>query len=156
MQRFDFPLDRLLKIKRQLEQIAEQKQQRAGGEVAAAEAALRGLHDQLTRMSDRMVAAVGRPTAAGQWAVAAGQSEWIGQAIRAAEGEVAAAGERLRAAADERAALATEVEALATLRGQRWERWRHEAQKIAQEQLDELGLRRWQAARDEAAGPESP
>ncbi|MDB5312216.1 MAG: Flagellar FliJ protein [Gemmataceae bacterium] len=156
MKRFEFPLDRLLKLKRQLEQIAELEQGRAQEAVGRARAALQEHHDQLTRVAEHITASVGRAVAPHQWTAAAAESDRIGHAIRAAEQEVAAAEHQLVAAAQKRAQLATEVEALSTLRRQQWEQWRQEAQKADQQRLDELGLRRWQAARDEMVGPAEP
>jgi flagellar export protein FliJ len=156
VKRFDFPLDRVLKIKRQLERVAELEQQRAGDAVNRARAILQRHHDELTRVSDHVLAGVGRPVAAHHWAAASDLSGRIGQSIQAAEAEVDAAEKRLRAAAQKRARVATEVEAIATLRRQQWDEWRQEAQQVDQERLDELGLRRWQAARDEATSPPEP
>ncbi|MBX9578676.1 MAG: hypothetical protein K2X87_00060, partial [Gemmataceae bacterium] len=81
-------------------------------------------------------------------------SDRLGRSIAAAEEAVAAAEEKLAAAARRRTELATEAEALATLRQKRWDEWRREAQKADQEVLDELGLRRWQAALPEAGPPD--
>lgn len=156
MKRFEFSLDRLLKVKRQLEQLAELEQQRARAEVDRTRAALQGLRDQLARVAEHMGASLGRPMAAHQWAAASEMSERLGRSIEASEQEVAKAEGRLQVAAQERAQIATEVEALSTLRQQQWDQWRQDAQQADQERLDELGLRRWQAARGEAASPQEP
>ncbi|MBA4065306.1 MAG: flagellar export protein FliJ [Isosphaera sp.] len=156
MKRFEFSLDRLLTIKRQLEKLAELEQQRAAAAVERAREKLRGLREQLARVSERFAAAVGSAMTPQQWGSASDLAERLGDGIRAAEDEAAAAERKLAAAAQERAQVATEVEALATLRRQQWDRWRQEAQRADQDRLDELGLRRWQAARDEGAGPQAP
>lgn len=156
MNRFEFSLDRLLKVKRQLERLAELEQQRARDAADQARAKLAGFQDQLARVSEQFTAAVGRPMVPNQWAVASDMSERLGHSIRASEQEVTAAEEKLLAASQERAQLATEVEALATLRQQQWDQWRQEARQADQERLDELIQRRWQAARggEPAGGPQ--
>lgn len=146
MKRFEFSLDRLLRVKRQLERVAELEQQRAQEATDRARAHLQALRDQLDSISDRISASVGRVMVPQQWAAAAGMAERVGASIQASEREVAAAEQRLLAAAQERTQLATEVEALATLRRQQAEKWQQEAQKYDQTQLDELVQQRWQAA----------
>jgi flagellar FliJ protein len=157
VKRFEFSLDRLLKVKKQLERLAELEQSRARDVVERAQANLRGLEDQLAAVSGRFAAAVGSAMTPSQWASASDMAERLGQSIRQAEQDVEAAEQKLMAASQERAQIATEVEALATLRQQQWERWQQEAQKADQERLDELGLRRWQEARGGAVGgPQAP
>ena len=156
MRRFEFSLDRLLKLKRQLEKIAELEQVRAQEAVAKARATLQEHRDQLARVAEHITASVGRAVAPHQWAAAADVSERIGQAIKTAEQDVTAAEQQLDTAARERSQLATEVEALATLRQQQWDKWRQEAQKADQERIGELVLRRWQAERDETADAMEP
>jgi flagellar export protein FliJ len=154
VKRFEFSLDRLLKVKQQLERLAELEQQRAREAVDQARAQLDTLRHQLARVSDQFTAAVGRPMAPHQWASAYDLSERIGQSIRTVEQAVVDAEEKLRAAAQERAQVATEVEALTTLRQQQWGQWRQEARAADQSRLDEVGLRRWMAA--QTGGPGSP
>ncbi|HEY1188709.1 MAG TPA: flagellar FliJ family protein [Gemmata sp.] len=146
MKRFEFSLDRLLRVKKQLERLAELEQQRAQEATERARATLQGLRDQLDRISDRISASVGRVMAPQQWASASGMAERVGVSIRESEQEVQAAEQRLIAAAQERAQLATEVEALSTLRRQQAEKWQLEAQKYDQNQLDEMIQQRRQAA----------
>lgn len=146
MKRFEFSLDRLLRVKKQLEHIAELEQRRAQDATEKARAHLQSLRDQLDRIADHISASVGRAMAPQHWASAAEMTERVGQSIQASEREVAAAEQRLHAAAQERAQLATEVEALSTLRRQQVEKWQQEAQKADQNQLDELIQQRWQAA----------
>jgi flagellar export protein FliJ len=149
VKRFEFSLDRLLRVKRQLERLAELEQRRAQDAVEAARATLQGFRDQLDRVSDQFSAAVGRAMAPHQWAFASDMAERLGRSIRQSEQEVAAAEQKLLVAAQERAQLATEVEAISTLRQQQWALWKQEAQKADQDRLDEVGLRLWQRTRDE-------
>lgn len=153
MKRFEFSLDRLLKVKRQVERLAELEQQRARQAVDDARSRLDHLREQLGRVSDQFTASIGLAMAPMQWATASDMSERIGQSIRLAEDDVAAAEEKLHAAAQERAQVATEVEALSTLRQQQWDQWHREASIADQGRLDEVGLSRWVAdhARREAS-----
>ncbi|MBP3960879.1 flagellar FliJ family protein [Gemmata sp. G18] len=151
MKRFEFSLDRLLRVKKQLEHIAELEQKRAQEATERARATLLALRDQLDRISDKISASVGRVMAPQQWASASDMAERVGVSIRASETEVAEAEQRLHAAAQERAQLATEVEALSTLRRQQVEKWQQEAQKSDQNQLDELIQQRWQSAQNAPA-----
>ena len=153
MKKFEFHLDGLLRVKRQLENLAELEQQKAQMRVAEAAAKVTALSDQLAKASDHMAGRVGHAMAAGEWATAFSRAEQLGKQIAAAKQEVLAAQQVLESARRERVQVATEVEALSTLRGQQWEQWRQEVAKADQERLDELGLRRWSAqlARTEAA-----
>ena len=155
MKRFEFSLERLLRIKRQQERMAELEQRRAQDVVAQARARLDALRDQLVRISDRFSAAIGHAMAPQQWAAAYDMTERLGTSIHVSEGEVEQAEQKLLVAAQERAQLATEVEAISTLRRQQWELWRQEAQKADQDRLDEVGLRLWQNAQDDGAPAEA-
>lgn len=148
MKRFEFSLDRLLKVKKQLERLAELEQGRARDAADQARARVADFRAQLDRVADQY--AVGRAMTPTQWAGAADWSERLGRSIRAAEDEAAAAEAKYAAAAQERATLATEVEALTTLRQQQWDKWRQEAKAADQDRLDEVGLRRWMAAQQDA------
>ena len=155
MKRFEFSLDRLLRVKRQLERLAELEQQRAQQAVEQARATLEGFRGRLAEISDRFALSVGRAMTPQQWVSAADMSERLGNSIRAAEHEVTLAEQKLLTAAQERAQLATEVEAISTLRKRQWEQWRQEAEKADQERLDEVSLRLWQNARDEELAEEA-
>lgn len=149
MKRFEFSLERLLRVKRQQQHLAELEQRRAQDVVEQARAKLDRFRDQLTGISDRYAAAIGRAMTPVQWASASDMAERLGHSIRTSENEVSVAEQKLHAAAQQRAELATEVEAISTLRQQQWDTWRHEAQKADQDRLDEVGLRLWQKAQDE-------
>lgn len=146
MKRFVFSLERLLRVKRQLERIAELEMRRAQEATEKARAQLQALRDQLDSLSNKISASVGRVMPPQQWAAASGMAERVGVSIQASEREVTAAEQRLLAAAQERTQLATEVEALSTLRRQQAEKWQQEVQKYDQNQLDEMVQQRWQAA----------
>lgn len=154
MTRFAFPLDRLLKVKRQLEKLAEAKLRRAQEARDAARAAAHELRERQAGVSAYMTDSLGRGFDPTRWAAASDLSEQIGTQIAAADAAVLAAAAEFDRAAAARTEAATEVEALTTLRRQQFEKWRDDAAKAAQEQLDEVGLRRWQAAKA-AAAPEA-
>ena len=157
VKQFEFSLDRLLKVKRQLERLAEMEQLRAREAVDRARANLQEFREQLTRVADQLNASIGRPMAAFQWTSVYDLADRLGQSIRTSEQEVTETEQKLLAAAQERAQIAAEVEALANLRQQQWTQWRQEAQKVDQDRLDEIGMRQWQAARGETmGGPQSP
>jgi flagellar protein FliJ len=157
VKQFEFSLDRLLKVKQQLERLAEMEQQRAREAVDCARANLQELRDQLTRIADQLNASVGRPMAPFQWTSVYDLADRLGQSIKTSEQDLVEKERKFQIAAQERAQVATEVEALVNLRQQQWAQWRQETQKADQDRLDELGMRQWQAARGEAmGGPQSP
>ena len=147
MKRFEFNLDGLLRVKRQLEHLAELEQLKAQQAVLDARARVVELRGQQTELSDALTATVGRVMPANRWATAFEMIERVGQQIEAAERAHQAAERKLADASQERVQVSTEVEALRTLRQQQWDKWRQEAAQADQENLDELGLRRWMAAR---------
>ena len=149
MKRFEFSLDRLLKMKRQHERMAELEQIRAVQAVDAAEARVVALQEQLREMAERINARLGQACSPGQWVSAYEMSERLGQAIAVAEKEVAVAEERLATAKQERMQVATEVEALSSLRSRQHDQWRHDAAAADQDKLDEIGLRNWMTAQHE-------
>jgi flagellar FliJ protein len=156
VKKFDFPLDRLLKVKRQLERLAEMEHMRARDSLERASSRLEDLRLQLARVADQLNASIGRPMAAMQWTTVYDMADRIGHSISGSEQEVAAAEQKLAAASQHRTQIAREVEALVSLRQEQWSQWRQEAQKADQDRLDELGMRQWQAARGETmGGPQS-
>lgn len=152
MKRFEFNLDGLLRVKRQLEHVAELEQFRAQQVVSQARGRVDRARRQMAELSDTLSACVGQPVAANRWAVAYVMSERLGRQIEEAEAELQAAERRYADARQERIQVATEVEALQTLRQQQWEKWRQEVAAADQERLDELGLRRWMSAQAAQAG----
>jgi flagellar FliJ protein len=152
VKQFEFSLDRLLKVKRQLERLAEMELLRARDAVERARQHLQELRDQLARVADQLNASVGHAMTPYQWTSVYDQADRLGQFIHQSELEVEETERKLLAASQERAQIATEVEALDNLRQQQWSQWRQEAQKADQDRLDELGMRQWQAARGEAMG----
>jgi flagellar export protein FliJ len=152
VKKFEFHLDGLLRVKRQLEHVAELEQQRAQKGVLDARSRLEQLKRQLAEMSETLAARVGQVVIANRWMAAYELSERLGQQIVSAEVDLESAEQRLADARRERVQIATEVEALRTLRQQQWETWRQEVAQADQERLDELGLRRWMSAQTARSG----
>jgi flagellar FliJ protein len=157
LKKFEFSLDRLLRVKRHQERVAEAELARAQQAVLQARATLESFQDQFARISDQFSDAIGRAMTPQQWVSASDLAERLGHSIRTAEQAVLQAEQKMETARQERALIATEVEAIATLRQRRWQQWRLEAAKADQERMDEVGLRLWQQARndEEAAKAEA-
>jgi flagellar protein FliJ len=143
--KFVFPLERLLRLRRQQERMAEVEALRAKAALDAAQAKAADLRDRLTKLSDELSATVGQTFAARMWTTSADQSMWLSQAIVAADAAVKTAVEAYKAADRKRAGIAAEVEALSTLRGEHLAAFKQEQQKAEQDRVDEAGLRRFTA-----------
>jgi flagellar protein FliJ len=143
--KFVFPLERLLRLRRQQERLAEVEMLRAKAAHEAAKAKAAELRERLTKLSDDLSATVGQTYAARLWATSADQSLWLSQAVTAADVAVREAADALRVADRKRAGIAAEVEALNTLRGEHLEAFKQDQQKAEQDRVDEAGLRRFMA-----------
>ena len=152
MQRFEFSLDRVLKVKRQLEALAEREQYRARQAADTAHARAAALRQQLADVSQAMADRLGQATAPHQWLAAFETSERLGDAIAVADRHADDCDARLDAAARERAQVAGEVQALDTLRQQQFDTWRRTYQQAEQDAADELTVQRWTAARAVRSG----
>lgn len=152
MTRFEFPLDRLLAVKRQLERRAEADQAKAQRELLSAKEVIIRIREQQNAVATRLAETANRIVSPAEWAASHGQIAHYEIAIEKQNEVVSKAELNYAEAAAKRAQLAKEVEALTTLRQQRWEEWKQEAAKQDQERLDEMGARRWIASR--ANGPE--
>jgi flagellar export protein FliJ len=144
MRRFEFALERLLHLKRQLERQAQWEQQQALGTVEQAQAQVQQLQQQLQQLAEQLAARVGSLVPAAHWVTTAEMSDRLAQALQQAQARQCAAQQQYQQASQRRAQLATEVEALQTLRQQHYDHWRQQVHKMDQQRLDELGLRRWQ------------
>jgi flagellar FliJ protein len=154
VKRFEFHLDGLLRVKRRQEHLAELEQQKAQFAVHQASARLDHLRDEMARLSDSLAARVGQAVPADRWVTAYDLLDKMGRQIESAEGELQLAERRLDDARQARVQVSTEVEAIDTLRQQRWDQWKQDVARADQERLDELSVRMWsagQAARSGAA-----
>jgi flagellar export protein FliJ len=152
VQRFEFSLDRVLKVKRQLEALAEREQHRARLAADAAHARAAALRQRLAEVAEAMADRIGQATAPHQWLAAFETSERLGEAITAADRHADECDARLHAAARERAQVAGEVQALDTLRQQQFDTWRRTYQQAEQDAADEITVQRWSATRAAHSG----
>jgi flagellar protein FliJ len=150
--RFEFPLDRLLSLKRQLLRRAEADQAKARRDVDEARAAAIAARAELDREAERTNGALGTAVSAHDWQAATGRVERLGRVFAEREAGIARAAQAYEAAERTRSDLAREVDSFATLRERRLDEWRREAAKSDQDRLDEIGVRRWTSTR--AAGVE--
>jgi hypothetical protein len=148
VRRFEFRLERVLKVKKQREWLAELRLKQARAVLDAAEAEVAALTEQVARGADALAARLGQPddgSRLGRWQ----QSARLGDLLEAAEAKARAAAARYREAAAARTQIAAEVEALFFLRRQEWQEHRLALLRAGQEQLDEVGLRRWLAGQQD-------
>jgi hypothetical protein len=146
VKRFEFRLEQALKVKRQQERLAELEQQRARVRMDAAQAQVAALHRKIEELAVALDKDIRRAGGQQLWMAHYDQSRLLGLALTAAEQRVRQAQQALHEADVRRRQIATEVEALVNLRQQQWQDYRQEAARAQQEQLDELGMRRWLAA----------
>jgi len=150
VQRFEFRLERVLKLKKQREWLAElrQKQARVALEAARAEAAI--LQEQIAQSAAALAAHLADPARDASWVARHQQALRLGPLLELAEAKSRQANEKYRQASAARTQVATEVEALLHLRQQEWHAHRLIVLRAQQEQLDEVGMRQWRA------GPDGP
>jgi flagellar biosynthesis chaperone FliJ len=155
VKRFQFRLERVLRLKEQRKRMAELRQQRARLALEAARGKALAIAAELAQTAAVLQGRLGRPVAMDAWLTAYAHSTRLGRALQAAEAEVHDAEKGLRQADAERTRVATEVEALLHLRREAWEEHSEAARNKEQERLDELGMRRWKANQD-GDGPPAP
>ena len=146
MKRFQFRLQRVLKLKQQRERQAELVQQKARLALEQARGEVRVLAERLAESAAAIEKDIGQTIPPDSWMARYHHAAQIGRALEAAEARARHAEERLQEAQRKRARIATEVEALRTLERQEWDKHIDESKRSQQENLDEIGLRRWQAA----------
>lgn len=143
MKKFEFSLDRLLKVKRQLERLAELEQQQAHAAVQAATIRIQSLRQQMIEISDKMSSKVGQVSSPSAWVSAYEYSDHLQKMIAVAQVELNQAHMRLRTATEEREQITKEVMAIAKLRDEKYTAWKQEYAASTQAELDEIGLRNW-------------
>jgi flagellar export protein FliJ len=144
MQRFEFRLERLLKLKQQREWMGELRQQKARLALEAVRARIEALQGELAAIARDLQ---GGRVAADRWPAAYAHTGRLGQTLLAAEVEAIQAERQLQEATADLIRLAQEVETLKHLRERAWVTHKDEAAASEQRRLDELGMRRWQATR---------
>ncbi len=145
MPTFEFPLDRLLRVRRQQERLAEVEALRARAALDVARARVAELKVRLVEVAAGLQSCVGRTMPSHQWAASTDLSARLGQSIGVAEAIAAVAQANFATADRKRAGLAAEVEALQTLRAEHLEAFLHEQNRAIQDRVDEAGLRQWMA-----------
>ncbi len=146
MKRFEFRLERVLKLKQQRQRLAELQQQQARARMDAAQAEATALRGQIRETAAALERSIGAASGRQLWTAYYERSRILGQTLEAAEVKVRQAEEEFAQADVRRRQIATEVEALLNLRQQQWQGYCQDVARVQQEQLDELGLRRWLAA----------
>ncbi len=151
MRRFEFRLERVLKLKKQREWLAELRQKQARVALDAARAEVAFLNEQVARSA--AVLAAGLATAAGDasWLARQQQALALGPLLELAEAKARQADGKYQETSAARTQIAAEVEALLHLRGQEWQAHRLAVLRAEQEQLDEVGMRRWRGERGASA-----
>lgn len=142
MKRFEFRLDRLLRLKQQTERLAELRQLDARGVWEAAQREVDSLVGRLARSAAEIESRLGQPIEADCWIAQYEHMAQIRLAIDAAETNQ----QRAKTALDEanrlRRIAAAEVEAIRFLRTQQWQQHRAESARAEQQRLDEMWLSR--------------
>jgi flagellar FliJ protein len=155
VKRFHFPLERLLNAKRQLERLAEQRQQQARAAFEAACAEVARAESRVAEAAGGGLGSLRQSAALGMWQARYEQVAALGKVLAAAQAQARQAEVQLQAASLARARIASEVEALIHLRRQQWQAHVKMAERHRQEQLDEMGTRRWLEARNSTGGSDS-
>jgi flagellar FliJ protein len=155
VKRFEFRLERVLRLKRQRARLAELRQKRARLAVEASQARVAGIRQQLARAAVGLEEKMGKALPAGAWQGVQVHAALLGRDLTAAEADLLRATGELEQAAAARARAVAEEEALLYLRRHAEEAHREAGERAEQVRLDELGLLRWRAAR-EATGGEFP
>lgn len=149
MKRFEFRLERILKLKKQQKWLAEMHQKQAQAALDAAQAELAPLQDQLTTALAELQQ--GAPDAS--WLGRYQHSTRLADLVALAQAKVLAAETEYELACEARKQMAAEVESLLLLRGQEWQAYRYDLQRAQQDLLDEVGMRRWRDERQSTTQP---
>ena len=151
MKRFQFHLQRVLVLKEQRERLAELRQQQARARRDEAQAECLRMEQQLAQTTANAARRLREAAALGTWQAHYEQAAALGEMLAAAQRRVVEAEKLLQEANRLRIQAAREVETLRDLRAREWQDYRKQAARQRQNNLDELGLQRWLAAR--SAGP---
>ena len=147
MKRFHFRLQRVLSLKEQRERLAEMRQQQARVRRDEAQAECVRIEQQLAMTTANAARRLREAAALGTWQAHYEQAAALGEMLAAAQQRVVEAEKLLQEANCLRIQAALEVETLRDLRAREWQDYRKQAARQRQNNLDELGLQRWLAAR---------
>jgi flagellar export protein FliJ len=152
VKRFEFRLERVLRLRHQRARLAEMRQLQARHAVDVAEARVAAIRAELARDALGVGEKVGRALPAGAWQGVQAHAARLGRDLEAAEADARRAAEELEKAAAARVRAVAEEEALLYLRRRAEEAYHDAMARAEQVRLDELGLLRWRSARDAAGG----
>jgi hypothetical protein len=153
LQRFEFRLERVLKLKKQREWLAELRQKQARAALDAARAEVAVIAEQIARSAAALEAGLAGAARDASWLARQEQSLRLRPLLELAEARARQADVNYQQASAARAQAATEVEALLHLRRQEWQAHRLAVLKARQEQLDEVGMRLWRAGQGGSQTP---
>jgi hypothetical protein len=148
VQRFEFRLERVLKLKKQREWLAELHQKQARVALEAARAEVAAIEEQVARSAAALAAGLAGAADDPSWLARHQQAVRLGPILELAEAKAREAEVHYQKASAARTQIAGEVEALLHLRGQEWQEHRQALLRAQQEQLDEVGMRLWRAGQD--------
>lgn len=151
MKRFQFRLQQVLSLKEQRERLAEMWQQQARARRDEAQAECKRIEEQITQTTANAAQRLREAAALGTWPAHFAQAAALDEMLTVAHQHLVEAEKLLQEANRLRIQAALEVETLRDLRAREWQEYRKQAARQRQNNLDELGLQRWLAARD--AGP---
>jgi flagellar export protein FliJ len=149
--RFVFSLEKILRFKQHGLRLAEIRQQQAARLVRNAQAEVETIQYKLDQTCVHLQEKLGTAQDATMWVSVYAQAVRLEAALQTARQTVQRAERELQQGEAARKQATLEVETLLTLRQNRWHEYCGECQKAVQEELDELGVRRWRAARVEDA-----
>jgi flagellar protein FliJ len=148
VQRFEFSLEQLLRLKRQRERLAELRQKQTAAALAAARAEVAALWERVAQAATEFSAA--KESTVALWMAASRHVGRLREDLAAAEAQAERADKDCQEATALRKDLAVEVEALLTLREGQWQEYRRERGRQEQLLLDDWGLRFWGKGRKSA------
>lgn len=148
MKRFQFRLERVLALKEQHERLAEMRQQQARTRWEEARAECSRIEEQLARTAAQTAVRLREAAALGTWQAHYEQATHLDELLTAAQRRLDEAEKQLQEMNRLRIQAAQEVETLRHLRAKEWQDYRKEAARQQQNKLDELGLQRWLAGRE--------
>ena len=155
MKRFDFRLERLLTVKKQMERLAEQRQQQARAEFEVATAEIAKAQGRVEEAGSGGIEMLRQAATLGCWQARYERVASLELLVVAALDQAASFQERLRVAGMIRTRIASEVEALEHLRQKHAKNHRADVLRHQYEQVDEVGMRRWTAGAKDGNGGES-
>ena len=156
MKRFDFRLERLLGLEKQMEQLAEQRQHQARAVFEAATAEVLRAEMRLEEAGSGGMEELRQDAALGSWQTRSELRVVLEQAVTIANKHANVSFQRLQAAHLERTRIATKVESLNHLRQEQLRVHRIEVARREYAQLDEVGMRRWLDGANTRRDGESP